>query len=298
MIIHSEHFPHIGGPFVACIGKFDGVHIGHRRILDTLLDEARAHEASSAVFSYEPKNGAPRLTTREEKIALLEELGVDHLALAELTPEFMATPAEEFLKKLLSCGDLKAVAVGQGFRFGRGASGDAELLKRFGAEHGFAVHEIGRVEAGGVPVSSTAIREAVLAGDVELAARLLGREYSLTGEVARGKQLGGTIGFPTANLLKPPGKAMPAPGVYAAWVDVGGQSWPAMTNVGDNPTVAGKYVTVESNLFGFSGDLYGQTVTVRFVKRTRGEIKFTSVNELVEQMKTDESTIRSLLITN
>lgn len=278
-----------------CIGKFDGLHIGHRLILDTLLDDARRRGASSVVYSFEPRNGAPRLTTREEKRDLFASLGIDHLVVAELTEEFMAMPADAFIERLASCGRMRAVAVGRDFRFGRGASGDVELLKQLGLKHGFDVHAIGQVEVNGRPISSTSIRDAVKSGDVEMATLLLGREYSLSGEVVEGRRLARQMGFRTANIVPPHGKAIPAYGVYAAYVDFGPESRPAMTNIGVKPTVGGHELLIESHLLGFEGDLYGKKITVRLVKRIRDEIKFESVGQLAGQLDDDRSKVMQIM---
>jgi riboflavin kinase/FMN adenylyltransferase len=296
MKVFTEHYPDICKPFAVCIGKFDGVHIGHRRILDALLEEARTYSAASLVYSFEPRKDTQRLATDEEKTKLFESLGMDMLVIAELTDEFMAQPAELFIEKLAARGQLKAVAVGRDFRFGRGAAGDVELLKRLGESHGFTVHAIEQVEIGGRPVSSTAIRELLKSGDVKTAAALLGREYPLTGEVVRGRQIGGMLGFRTANLLPPEGKLLPRNGVYAAYVDTDAGTWPAMTNIGVKPTVDGNELTIESHLLEFEGDLYGKKVTVRLVKRIRDETRFDNIKLLEQQLIIDNDIVKTLLI--
>jgi riboflavin kinase/FMN adenylyltransferase len=295
MRIFCDPYPEIGGPFAVCIGKFDGLHIGHRKILGALLEEARAHSAVSAVYSFEPRNGAPRLSTTGEKGALFASLGIGCWIQAELSEEFMLQSPELFIERLAACGELRAVAVGADFRFGRGAAGDAALLGKLGGKYGFAVQVIPQVRIDDRPVSSTWIRECVLSGDMETAALLLGREYSLSGEVVRGRQLGERLGFKTANLLPPEGKLMPANGVYAAYVDTEAGTWPAMTNVGVKPTVDGGALTIESNLLGFAGDLYGKRITVRLVGKIRDEIKFGGLDGLKAQLKTDSDTVRNML---
>lgn len=295
MNVLSEYFPNIGGPFVACIGKFDGLHIGHRLVLDTLLEEARRHSALSLVYSFEPRNGTPRLSMLDEKIELFTALGIDCLIIAELTPEFMATPAEQFVEKLAACGDLKAVAVGRDFRFGQGAMGNVGLLRELGARLGFDVHAIGQAEVDSQLVSSTRIRECVKSGDMECTAKLLGREYALSGEVATGRRLARKLGFRTANILPPHGKVIPAFGVYAAYVDTPDGCWPAMVNIGVKPTVGGDQLLIESHLFGFDGDLYGKKITVRLVAKTRNEIKFASYDQLSEQMAKDKKNVLEIV---
>jgi riboflavin kinase / FMN adenylyltransferase len=296
MKIFTEPFPHIGEPFAVCIGKFDGVHTGHRRILETLLGQAKARRALAVAYSFEPRNGAPRLTTAEEKAALLEEMGIGVLIAVDLTENFMAQSARAFIERLATCGGLAAVVVGEGFRYGAGAQGDVTLLREMGRAMDFGVHAIEQVQVGGRPVSSTAIRECLAAGQVERAALLLGREYALTGQVVPGRKLARELGFPTANLLPPANKAMPANGVYATWVETEQGIYPAMTNIGVKPTINGSELLIESHLIGFDGDLYGKTITVRLAGRIRDEIKFDTLEKLQEQMQRDRSTAEKLLI--
>lgn len=295
MKLYSEPFPHIGEPFAVCIGKFDGVHAGHRLILDTLLHDAGRRGLASVVYSFEPFNGAARLTTRGEKQALFSALGIDALITAELTDAYMAMPAEDFVVRLAACGGLRAVAVGRDFRFGAGAAGGVALLREMGGKHRFTVHAVDPVLDGGRPVSSTWIRECVAAGDMERATRLLGREYALSGTVVNGKRVGRLLGFRTANLPPPEGKVMPPFGVYAAWADTDEGSFPAMTNIGVRPTVMGEGVTVESHLIGFEGDLYGREITLRFVGRIRDEMNFGSVERLSRRLREDREAVRALL---
>jgi len=295
MKVLTAFFPHIGEPFVLCIGKFDGVHIGHRLILETLRTEAAEHDALSIAYCFEPRNGTPLLTTREEKLALFGQLGVSAAVLAELSPALMATPAEEFIARIAACGSLKAVAVGEGFRFGRGAAGDVDLLRALGRRHGFEVHEVPQVRLDGQPVSSTLIRQCVKSGDVEKAAAMLGREYSLSGKVVPGRRLARQLGFRTANILPPAGKVIPMNGVYACYVDVEGEAWPAMVNVGVKPTVDGNELLIESHLIGYEGDLYDRGITVRLVKKIRDEIRFGSVALLAAQLDRDrDAALRAL----
>lgn len=295
MRVFSEPFPAINLPFVLCIGKFDGLHIGHRLILDTLLEEAGRLSAASVVYSFEPRNGTPLLTAGEEKRELFAALGIAVLITVELGEELMAMTAEQFVEKLAACGDLKAVAVGEDFRFGRGAAGDVALLQKLGQRHRFGVHAIRQVQAEGQAVSSTLIRECVKQGNVERAAQLLGREYSLSGEVVYGRQLGRQLGFRTANILPPAGKVMPSFGEYACWVDVDGKPWPAMANIGIKPTIDGSELLIESHLIGFEGDLYGKRITVRLVKKIRDEIRFTSIDMLAEQLMRDKDMVQHIL---
>lgn len=297
MRVFAEPFPKIDEPFVICIGKFDGLHIGHRLILDTLMDEARAKAAVSVAYSFEPRNGTPLLTTREEKLNLFSRLGIQCVIQAELSDGLMAMTAEQFIEQLSACGRLKAVAVGQDFRFGRGATGDVELLKKLGNQYGFDVHAIAQVAVDSQPVSSTLIREKVKTGDVECAALLLGREYSLYGEVIRGRQLARQLGYRTANIQMPEGKVIPAYGVYACRVDALGSTWPTIVNIGVKPTINGTELLVESHLLGFEGDLYGKKITVRLVKRIRDEIRFEGLEQLKQQLNIDKMSVLNIIRT-
>jgi riboflavin kinase/FMN adenylyltransferase len=295
MKVYNEYFPNIGKPFAVCIGKFDGLHTGHRLVLHTLLEEARRHSAVSVAYSFEPRNNTPRLLTQDEKASLFASFGIDVLINAELTHEFMAQTAEQFIQKLAACGELKAVAVGRDFRFGRGAAGDVSLLKELGAKLGFDVHAIGQAEADGQPVSSTRIRECVKEGSVERAGLLLGRDYALSGEVIEGRHLAAKLGYRTANILPPQGKVIPAFGVYAAYVDAPEGCWPAMVNIGVKPTIDGHELLIESHLLGFSGDLYGKRITVRLVKKIRDEIKFSNLKQLSAQLDKDSMSVKGIV---
>lgn len=295
MRTYTEHFPHIGLPFTLCIGKFDGVHIGHRLILDTLLQEAARHSALSVVYSFEPRNGTPLLTTREERLNQFGQLGISAVVLAELSGFLMAMDAEDFIARIATCGSLRAVVVGEGFRFGKGAAGDGALLRELGLRHSFEVHEIPQVRLDGQPVSSTLIRECIKSGDVERAAAMLGREYALSGEVVAGRQLARQLGFRSANLLPPAGKVIPMNGVYACYVDVESKAWPAMVNVGVKPTINGSELLIESHLIGYEGDLYNRRITVRLVKKIRDEIRFESIGLLAEQLDRDRAVALKVL---
>ena len=272
--------------FAVCIGKFDGLHIGHQKLLSTLTEEAGKHDARSLLYTFVPRNG-PLLTLPEERAALAEAMGVDAMIVAELNAAFMALEPVEFLEKLAGCGDLKVIAVGDNFRFGRGASGDAELIARHSRRLGYTVHVVPQVSVGGQPVSSTAIRGLLAAGEMDGVAAMLGRTWSMAGTVISGRQIGRTIGFRTANLPPPEGKLLPPYGVYATWAVAGGREWPAMTNIGVNPTVNGEKPVIETHLIGFDGDLYGAPLTLRFVRRLRPELKFDSLDGLVAQMNHD-----------
>lgn len=296
MQIWNEPFPSFGGPFAVCIGKFDGLHVGHRLILSTLADEARRHNAQSVAYAF--TNGGPLLDTPQEKLTMLETLGMGHVVQARLDSDFCSLTPEAFIQRLSACGTLRAVVVGANFRFGCGASGNVAMLRHLGKRYGFEVFALGQVTVGGMAVSSTRIRELVRAGDVENAAVLLGREYRVSGVVREGMRLGRQLGYPTANIAPEPGKVMPAYGVYAACAEVEGHTYAAMTDIGDKPTVGGREPLFESHLLGFDGDLYGKELTLRLVRRLRDEVRFESVEALTAQLRRDEANVRALMLSD
>ncbi len=304
---------------VVTSGTFDGVHLGHRRILDQLTGAARTSGGQSVVLTYWPhpravlapemaSDGRPAadlhlLTTLDERIGLLRATGVDYLLVQPFTAEFAAWTAAEYVEKLLrNTLHARHLVIGYDHRFGAGRVGNLAYLQTQASMAGFTVEEISRHDVAEVGVSSTKIRRALLeTGDVATAARYLGRPYSLTGPVVRGQQLGRTIGYPTANIG--PGletlKLVPADGVYAVWAELsGGSRHPAMLNIGHRPTVGGTGRTVEAHLLGgFDEEIYGQPLTVHFVQRLRDEQKFSGLDALKAQLALDaEIAVKSLLL--
>ncbi len=292
---------------VVAIGAFDGVHLGHQAILRAAVSDARASGLQSAAVTFEPHpevvlrpGGAPPLLTPlEEKAELIEALGLDLLVVVEFTPEFARTPAEEFVEGVLA-GGLKArvVLVGYDFTFGHAARGNAELLRQLSRGLGLRVVVFSPVRLDGVPVSSTAVRQLLAAGDVARAARLLGRFHSVTGRVTRGAGVGTGLGVPTANLALAPGLAVPARGVYAAWAELleAGHRWyPGVVNVGYRPTFGGRDLGVEAHLIDFSADVLGVRLRLHFVTRLRDEQRFESPRALAEQIARDVAAGRDLL---
>ncbi len=301
---------------VVTSGTFDGVHLGHHRILDQLTNAARSAGGQSVVLTYWPhprailapdaaSDGRPAadlhlLTTLDERIGLLKEAGVDYLLVQPFTADFAAWTAEEYVQRLLKDTlHARHLVIGYDHRFGRGRTGDLAYLQQIAPSMGFTVEEIPRHDVEAVGVSSTKIRRALLDGDVATAARYLGRPYALTGPVVRGKQLGRTIGYPTANIG--PGlellKLVPADGVYAVRARTpDGALHPAMLNIGHRPTVGGVGRTVEAHLLGgFEADLYDQPLTVYFVARLRDEQKFSGLDALKAQLAQDAESATRLL---
>ena len=292
---------------VVTSGTFDGVHLGHQTILKRLNEVARAHpQGQSVVMTYWPH---PRtvvsndsqdlrlLSTLEEKIELLEAAGVNHLVVIPFTRAFSQLTSEEFIKQILveKLGTKKLV-IGYDHRFGRDREGGFDYIQAHQADYGFEVEEIPRQDIEAIGISSSKIRKALSEGNLDIATRFLGRTYSLTGTIVKGRQLGRTIGFPTANLqVDDAVKLIPANGVYAVDVLQGGQTYGGMLNIGFRPTVAGENQTIETYIFDFDKDIYGEHMTLRFRSFLRPEQKFNGLPALMEQLQHDEQQARKVL---
>ncbi len=288
---------------VVCIGAFDGLHLGHRTLVRHAV--SRAHELGlpAVALSFEPlpreffskELPPPRLTLARAKAQGLSALGSDGVGLLRFDARMAAMGAEDFVRRVLVARlQAREVWIGPDFRFGNRRGGDLALLQGMGAELGFTAREIAPVTAQGERVSSTRIREALRGGDFTEAARLLGRPYAIGGRVVRGKQLGRTLGFPTANLRFP--KAPALSGIYATWVHgVDEHPWPSVSSFGTRPTVDGVEPLLEAHLFDFSGDLYGRHIEVEFVAKLREELKFPDLPSLTEQMRRDAEDARRIL---
>jgi riboflavin kinase/FMN adenylyltransferase len=290
-------------PSAVALGVFDGVHLGHRAILGAAVAHGRATGAPALVCTFEPHpmevlqpGRAPLpITTLDERLDLIAACGVDGTVVLGFTRELAAVEPEAFVKDVLVDRlAARQVVVGFNHRFGRAARGDAALLRTLGTRLGFSVDVIEPLAVDGVPVSSTAIRVALGRGDLDAAARMLGRPYTLPGAVVPGAGRGRTLGFPTANVA-PDRPVLVAPGVYACTLEVAGQSRRAVVNVGVRPTFGEDTLAVEAYLLDFSGDLYGQTVRLVFVSRVREERRFPSVDALRAQIADDVETARRRL---
>ena len=293
-------------PCVVAIGVFDGVHRGHQ----ALLARARAHADAAGqrlvVVTFDPHPAAVvapgrvplLLGTLADRAALLGAAGADAVLVLPFTRELSAVPAAEFVATVLvECLEVSTAVVGEDFRFGHRAVGDAALLRTLGERYGFAVDAVG-IAGDSERYSSTRARQLVTAGDVEGAAGVLGRPYGLTGVVVVGDKRGRELGFPTANLACPEGLAVPPDGVYAGRLDDpgAGGTWPAAISVGSNPTFTGVSRRVEAYALDRDDlELYGHEVTVRFTHRLRDMVAFTSVTDLVAQMDADVARARELL---
>lgn len=304
----------IGAPLsrpILTIGNFDGVHLGHRAILDTVIERARALRGQAVVYTFEPHprkvitpQAAPRLlTTLEQKLELLAAAGVDAVIVEPFDLAFARTPPDVFIREFVHARVRPLeVYVGYDFHFGRDREGSMRMLTELGPRLGFSVTIIPEVVVGDGDVNSTRIRELLAKGGVEEAAALLGRDFTVRGRVVRGDARGRTLGFPTANLA-PENEVLPAPGVYAGWLhclDAGdppaGAKLPAVTNVGTRPTFgASERVVAEAHLIDFSGDLYERRVELSFRSHLRPERRFAGVDALRAQIEIDRAEARRRL---
>ncbi|MDQ3038806.1 MAG: bifunctional riboflavin kinase/FAD synthetase [Pseudomonadota bacterium] len=290
---------------VVCIGAFDGLHLGHRALIGRAVSRARALDVAAIALSFEPlpreffaRGAKPaRLMLPRAKAEGLFALGCEKVGLLRFNARLAAMSAEDFVRQLLVQRlNVREAWVGPGFRFGKGRTGDLDLLQAMGRYLGFTAHAIAPVLEAGERVSSTRIRAALAGGDFSTATRLLGRPYAIGGHVVHGKQLGRTLGYPTANL-RFGGKTPALRGIYATWVHgVGDKPRPSVSSFGTRPTVDGIEPLLEAHLFDFDGDLYGQRIEVEFVARLRDEEKFDGLPALVAQMRLDDQQARSILL--
>jgi riboflavin kinase/FMN adenylyltransferase len=287
------------------IGTFDGVHLGHRKILEQITKSAHDLNCESLVLTFFPHprmvlqedTEMKQLNTLNEKIELLQNLGIDNLVIHPFDKEFSRLTAEEFVKEVLvDVFKIKKIIIGHDHRFGRNRTANIDDLITFGETYGFEVEQISAEAINQVAISSTKIRNALLEGDVELAADYLGYNYSLTGIVSKGKQLGRSIGYPTANIkIEESYKLIPHNGVYIAQSIINGKVVYGMMNIGTRPTVDGTNQTIEINFFDFNADLYNQKITVSLLKRMRDEQKFESVDALQKQLGFDKKAAQTYI---
>ena len=293
------------GPSAVTIGKFDGVHVGHRHMIDELLREAKDEALVPTVLTFDrnplslltPKLCPVALLSNARKLELLEATGVAATVMLTFDKTFSELSAEDFVSRVLvDALHARLIYVGGGFRFGSGGLGTVELLGELGLRYGFAVHEFAVEEREGRRVSSTWIRELLLDGDVAGASSLLGRTATLRGVVVPGARRGRELGFPTANLDTNLEGVIPADGVYAAWAVVDGERFPAAVSIGNNPTFVGvPPKQVEAHLLDVEIDLYGKTLELEFIDRIRGMEKFDGIDALVARISTDVEDARRIL---
>ena len=294
-----------GVPIALTIGAFDGVHVGHQRLIEEVRAAAARLGGESAVMTFDPhpdrvlhpERGRLYLTTLEQRVALIESLGVEHLLVLRFDHEMAKVPAETFMERVSRAMDLRELWIGPDFRLGAGGRGTAGVLDQIGRDLRYTVHQVERVRLGDRVVSSTAIREQLGAGRVDEAARLLGRPFAVSGEVVHGDHRGRGIGIPTANIATPAEQFLPADGVYAcrAYLPGAARGLPAVANIGARPTFGKQRHTVEAHLLDWSGELYGALLRIDFVGRLRGEQRFDGVDALLAQIHADIAVARDLL---
>ena len=298
-----ESFPPDARPSVVALGVFDGVHLGHRVILDTAVARARSGGGTAVACTFDrhpaeilqPDRAPLAITTLDERLALMAGTGVALTVVVPFTAALAAIEPETFVTDVLA-GQLGAreVVVGTNHRFGRGARGDARLLREIGQGVGLRAEVVPQTDIDGTPVSSSAIRAALQRGDLEAAARMLGRPYFVSGEIVGGEQRGRLLGFPTANVAADRPLLVP-PGVYACRFHDGAASYGAVVNAGVRPTFQEKVFTLEAHVLDFSGDLYGHRARLDFVARLREERKFSNVDDLKAQIAADTAAARRTL---
>ena len=298
-----ESFPPDARPSVVALGVFDGVHLGHRAILDTAVARAKKDGGTAVACTFDPHPAevlqperAPLpITTLDERVALIAESGIGLTVVVAFTPILAAMEPETFVSEILA-GRLGAreVVVGFNHRFGRGARGDAQLLREIGIRVGMHAEIVPPLDADGTPVSSSAIRAALQGGDVASAAHMLGRPYFVSGNIVEGAGRGRSIGFATANLATDRPLLTPA-GVYACRLSVGNVTHGAVVNAGVRPTFGEKVFTLEAHVLDFSGDLYGRRARLDFVARLREERKFAGIEALKAQIAADVASARAAL---
>ncbi len=277
------------------IGKFDGLHLGHQKLIQKILDKKKQGLAA-CVFTFDPSPAVffgaadmKELSTREEKRALFEERGVDILVEYQMTKESASVEPEYFVRKILSENMHTCyIAAGEDVSFGARGAGNAKLLSDMAAECGYQVEMIEKVSMEGVEISSSLVRQSVKEGNMSYVQKLLGTPYTIIGEVKHGKALGRRLGMPTVNLLPEKDKLLPSNGVYFSEVVYNGKTYQAITNIGCKPTVSEeKRIGVESYLYDFQEEIYGEQIKVRLLEYKRPEMHFTSVEELKAQMQKD-----------
>lgn len=294
----EETFPNL----VLTVGSFDGVHLGHQRVIEELVTRARRASGTAAAMTlrphprefFAPSHAPNLLTSDKKKLELFERIGVDAVFILPFTQQVAYLEPRAYVETIIQrrC-HAREMVVGHDFRFGKGAEGDYALLQELGRDFGFSVYQVPPLMLDGERVSSTAIRERLLEGDLDAAESFLGRKYSIAGEVVSGRGIGATLGFPTANIL-PHHTAIPAQGVYAAKVLLDGVEYPAAVNIGIAPTIRHDETVIEAFLIDFDGNIRGTEIEVIFHQRLRPEKKFGSYDELIAAIHTDVKNIKSI----
>ena len=292
---------------VLSLGMFDGVHLGHQSIIQHLKEIAQEiPNAETAILTFwphprlvfNPNDDLKLLNTIQEKTELLEKIGIDNLFLKEFDEDFRNLSGEEFIRQILiEKLNVKYLVVGYDHVFGKNKSGNFDLLKKLAPELGYQVEQMEAVNMVNENVSSTKIRQALQQNNIVLANKMLGYHYSISGKVIHGKKIGRTIGFPTANIATETIKLLPQKGAYIVSVLVKGQSYQGMLSIGTNPTVNGQQLSTEVYILDFDQDIYGENITIQFKEFLHEEIKFESLEKLIERLKEDEKITRKFFST-
>lgn len=296
------------GNAVVTTGTFDGVHLGHKLLLERLIETAKTSNGESVLLTFWPhpklvlsqdlnEQAAKVLSTIEEKIDLLEQIGIEHLVVLPFTREFSELSCERYIEDVLISGfGTKTMVIGYDHRFGRNREGGIDYLKENSERFKIGIEEISRQEIDNITISSTKIRNAIKVGDIKVANELLGRNYDFSGTVVKGRQLGRQIGFPTANVkVLNEFKLIPKNGVYAVQIWVRGKRYDGVMNIGNRPTVEGVGISQEVHIFDFSDDIYGENVKVEILDFIRHEQKFDGIETLVAQIKKDVGLTRKII---
>ena len=283
---------------VLTIGTFDGIHIGHNKILKTLVEESKKNKLSSLIITFFPhprmilqkSNEIKMIDTMDEKIHLLEKAGIDNLIIHPFDHNFSKIRAKDFVEDILvNKLKIKQIIIGYDHRFGKDREASVEDLKKFGLDYMFNVNEIPAQEIDSIAISSTKIREAILTGEIKKCNEFLGRNFMLTGKVVYGEGLGKKMNFPTANIkIKENYKIIPKNGVYLVKTAINSNIYFGMMNIGVRPTVGGKNKSLEIHFFNFKDNIYNKTVSIEIISKIRDEEKFSSIDELKIQLKKDE----------
>lgn len=300
-----ENFKPSKGTIVT-IGTFDGVHLGHQKIIQRLNELKTETGLPTVVLTFDPhprkilfpeQQDLKLITTTEEKCQLLNQYGVDHVIVYPFSKSFSEMQASEYIEKLI-VNSLRTLilVIGYDHRFGANREGNIETLQKLSSKFNYKVEEIPVQDINQLNVSSTRIRKAIEEGDIETATQFLGHSFLLTGTVVKGKQLGRTIGYPTANIITDTDKIIPKIGVYAVRVKINELVYGGMLNIGYNPTTDQDHtIKIEVHIFDFNHDIYNQTIQIEFIKRTRDELKFEGLPQLIDALKKDEIECRSIL---
>ncbi|MDR6515408.1 bifunctional riboflavin kinase/FAD synthetase [Chryseobacterium camelliae] len=284
-------------PLALSLGMFDGVHIGHKSIIDELKKTGQEKDLETAIltfwphprFVFNPDEDLKLLNTLDEKTVLMEKYGIQNLFLKEFDAGFRNLTGEEFVRQILvDALHVKYLIIGYDHSFGKNKSGNFELLQKLSGELGFEVEQMEAINIHENNISSTKIRKALLTGNIREANEMLGYSYSVSGTIVHGKKIGRTIGYPTANIETDSIKLLPKKGAYIVEVFVQGKHYKGMLSVGTNPTVNGEKLTIEVYILDFAGDIYGKDITVRFRDFLHDEIKFEGMDKLIERLDEDK----------